>query len=146
MIHEETLIMQNKVIISLLGRAHFPEDRLKSIITKNKRFPGAYLLAYNACDGKTNVTDIAGVIGVAQSTLTPILKEWEHLGIVYSVDIHRGKNYVRLYKLNISKEEIQDVKITMDKQDNPEGEISKSDVNQDTKTDESKQIGIKENV
>lgn len=114
--HEEIIIMQNKIIISLLGRAHFPEDKLKSIIMKNKRFPGAYLMAYNACDGKTNVTDIARLMNITQATLTPILKDWENLGIVYSIDTTRGKNYLGLYKINISKEEIKDIKTQEEKQ------------------------------
>ena len=92
-------------------------DRDGTNITKNKRDPSAYLIAYNACDGKTNVTDIARLINVTQAPLTTILKDWENFGIVYPIDTTRGKNYVGIYKINISKEEIKDIKITEDKQE-----------------------------
>jgi predicted transcriptional regulator len=100
---QDIIKKQNEVIISLLGRIAFPEEKLKEIITKKKRDPDAYIRGYNSCNGKNTVTEIATVVGVNQSTLTPILQDWENLGIVYELDSVRGKTYLALYKINTPK-------------------------------------------
>jgi len=94
-----TTLKNEGVIISLLGRLAFPEEKLKEIIGRKKRAPEAYLRGYNSCDGKSTVTEIARIIGVNQSTLTPILQDWESRGIIYEVDSSKGKTYMKLYSL-----------------------------------------------
>jgi len=97
----ENNFKQNEVIISLLGRLVFPEEKLIEMITKRKRNPEAYIKAYSLCDGKNSVTDIANKIGLTQPTLTPILQEWENLGLIYETDSFRGKNYAAIYKISL---------------------------------------------
>lgn len=94
---------QNEVIISLLGRIAFPEEKLQVMIVKRKRNPEAYLRGYNACNGKNSVTDIANIVGVSQPTMTTILQSWENLGIIYETESLRGKNYVALYPLSLKE-------------------------------------------
>jgi len=104
--------IKDQVIISLLGRMTFPEETLKGIITKNKRNPNAYIKGYNACDGKNTVTEIANIVRVNQSTMTPILQDWKVKGIIYEVDSNKGKTYMKLYSLPVPKEKSPKTKTT----------------------------------
>jgi DNA-binding MarR family transcriptional regulator len=90
---------QNEVIISLLGRMAFTPDRIREIVIKKKQNPQGYVDGYNACDGNHNVNELANIVGVTQGTLSPILQEWEELGIVYEVDKPKGTFYKRLFPI-----------------------------------------------
>jgi DNA-binding MarR family transcriptional regulator len=90
---------QNEIIISLLGRLAFTPEKIREIITKKKQNPEKYINGYNACDGNRNVNELATIIGVDQSTLSPIIREWEELGIIYEVDRTKGKFYKKLFPL-----------------------------------------------
>jgi Fic family protein len=90
---------QNEIIISLLGRMAFTTERIREIVIKKKQNPQGYIDGYNACDGNRNVNEIANIIGVKQNTLSPILQEWEELGIVYEVDKPKGTFYKRLFPI-----------------------------------------------
>jgi DNA-binding MarR family transcriptional regulator len=48
-----------------------------------KKNPENYIKGYNACNGKHTISEIATIIGVTPGTLSPILSEWEELGIIY---------------------------------------------------------------
>lgn len=91
----ERIEKQNEVIISLLGRMAFTPEAIVQIVIKRKKNPEKYVEGYNACDGKKNVNALAAIIGVDQSTLSPILQEWEELGIIYQV---LGNSKARFYK------------------------------------------------
>lgn len=105
----ETISKEDSVKISLLGRLAFPEEKLKEIITKSKRNPEAYIRGYNACDGKNTITEIAKIIGVTQSTLTPIFQDWETKGIIYEIESKIGKTYMKLYPLPSPKEKSNEI-------------------------------------
>jgi len=93
------MIKQNEVIISLLGRMTFDEEKVKRIVTSNKRNPEKYVEGYNACDGNHSVSDLARIIGVTPGTLSPILAEWEDIGIIREVERPKGKFYKRLFPI-----------------------------------------------
>lgn len=90
---------QNEVIISLLGRIAFTPDRIREIVIKKKQNPQGYVDGYNVCDGNHNVSEIANVVGVKHNTLSPILQEWEQLGIIYEVEKPRGTFYKKLFPI-----------------------------------------------
>jgi hypothetical protein len=90
---------QNEVIISLLGRMAFTPDKIREIVVKKKQNPQGYVDGYNACDGNHNVNEIAHTVGVKHNTLSPILQEWEELGIIYEVDKPNGTFYKRLFPI-----------------------------------------------
>ena len=94
---EET--KQNQIIISLLARMVFGEEKLKQIITHGKRNPNDWIRGYNACDGKKNVTEIAKIAGVKQPSATPILKSWEAVGIIYNIGTETKPLYMKLLTL-----------------------------------------------
>jgi len=91
------MIKQNETIISLLGRMAFTKEQVREIVTFKKRNPEKYVEGYNACDGNHSVSDLARTIGVTQGTLSPILTEWEDVGIVREVERPKGKFYKRLF-------------------------------------------------
>lgn len=95
------IVKQNEIIISLLGRMGFTTDKIREIVTKNKReeLKEKYIEGYNALDGKKSVSQIADLIGVSLSTLSPISSEWEELGIVNQVSKSRSKYYKRLFPI-----------------------------------------------
>jgi Fic family protein len=95
----ERLIKQNEIIISLLGRIAFKPEDIKEIVTTKKRNPQKYIDGYNACDGEHSVAEIAKIVGVKPGTLSPILKEWERIGIVYEVKNNGGKFYKKLFTI-----------------------------------------------
>jgi Fic family protein len=91
---------QNEVIISLLGRMAFTPERIRELVIKNKKKnPEKYVDGYNACDGNKNVNELAAIIGVDQSTLSPILQEWLELGILYETQKPKGRFYKRIFPI-----------------------------------------------
>ena len=90
---------QNETVISLLGRIAFTPEKVTNVVTANKQNPENYLKGYNACDGNHTLSQIAAVIGVKLGTLSPILSEWEEIGIVYQVEKRGGKFYRRLFPI-----------------------------------------------
>ena len=93
------MIKQNEIMISLLGRMAFDEEEVKEIVTFKKRNPEKYVEGYNACDGHHSVSDLARIIGVAIGTLSPILTEWEDVGIIREVERPKGKFYKKLFTI-----------------------------------------------
>lgn len=93
------LIRQNQTIISLLGRIAFKSDDLRSLVASRKQNPQNYLNGYNACDGEHTLSDIAKVVGVTSGTLSPILAEWEEVGIIYEIEKSGGKFYKKLFSI-----------------------------------------------
>jgi DNA-binding MarR family transcriptional regulator len=93
------LIEQNDTIITLLGRMAFKEDYLRKIVTKKKQNPERYIQGYNACDGEHTVSQIARIVNVTPGTLTPILQEWEELGIIREIEKSGGTFYKKLFPI-----------------------------------------------
>jgi len=95
------IVKQNEIMISLIGRMAFTPEQIREIVTSNKRenLRPRYIEGYNALDGKKSVSEIASIVGVTQGTLSPILSEWEELGIIYEVEKSGGKFYRRLFPI-----------------------------------------------
>lgn len=93
------IIRQNEIIISLLGRIAFDKDGIRKIVTARKQNPEKYAEGYNACDGNHSLSEIAKVVGVKVQTLSPILAEWEEIGIVREVEKSGGKFYKKLFSI-----------------------------------------------
>ena len=79
----------------------FDEKKIQEIVTYKKRkdLKKKYIEGYNACDGSKIILEIAEIIGVAQSTLSPILQEWEDIGIIYEVQKSGGKFYKKIFPI-----------------------------------------------
>lgn len=89
-----------ELILAMLARIAFPEEKLRSVVAKAKKNPSAYVRGFNACDGSRSVGDVAKVVGVTAGTLVPILQQWVRLGIIYEVESEeKGKFYRRVYPL-----------------------------------------------
>jgi hypothetical protein len=94
--HENALIKQNEVIISLLAQSIIGIESIHRTVIAGKKDQAAYVRAYNALDGDIGVTDAAKIAGVSQPTMTPILRHWEAQGIVYNMGDSRRPLYKRL--------------------------------------------------
>ena len=96
----EKIEKQNEVIISLLGRIAFTPEVIRNLVVKNKKTdPEKYIAGYNACNGNRTVNELAEIIGVKHNTLSPILQEWEELGIIYEVEKPKGRFYRKLFPI-----------------------------------------------
>jgi DNA-binding MarR family transcriptional regulator len=95
----KNLERQNEIIIALLRRMAFTPEKIQDIVVKKKQNPQGYIDAYNACDGNHNVNELATIARVDQSTLSPVLKDWEEIGIVFEVEKGKGKFYKKLYPI-----------------------------------------------
>jgi Fic family protein len=93
------LIKQNDKIISLLTRMAFKPEDVKKIVVFKKQNPDNYIKGYNSCDGNHTLTEIAKIIGVTAGTLSPILAEWEEIGILKEVEKTGGKYYKKIYEI-----------------------------------------------
>lgn len=90
---------QNDIIISLLGRIAFDKNEIKTIVTLKKKNPEKYVEGYNACDGNHSLSMVAEIIGVTGGTLSPILAEWEEIGIIREVEKTGGRFYQKLFSI-----------------------------------------------
>ena len=99
----ETINKQNKVIISLLGRLAFSEDKLREILTKNSNKPEHMIKAYNLCTGEVTTNEIAKKLtGITNVALNAATLKWEENGILINLgERGQGKNVIplHLYKL-----------------------------------------------
>ncbi len=101
--NEEILHEMNRkldVLLSLVARSVFDEEYISNVVTYRKREPEKYLTGYNALDGTVSVTEVAEIIGVTHSTLSPILKEWEMKGIIFKTTREGGTFYKNIYPLS----------------------------------------------
>lgn len=94
---------QNQIMISLLGRLAFPEDKLREIITKNSKKPEYMIKAYNRCTGDATTNEIAKELtGITNVALNIVTIKWEEKGILINLG-ERGKGKdvtpLHLYKL-----------------------------------------------
>jgi len=93
------IIKQNEVVISLLGRIAFDKEKVRKMVVSKKQNPDKYVEGYNACDGNHSLSTIAKIIGVTAGTLSPILVEWEEIGIIREVEKSGGKFYKKLFSI-----------------------------------------------
>ena len=90
--------------LKLLGRISFgpnPEATIRKIISLGKKGAKAkdYIKGYNALDGNRSLKDIAKIIGVTSSTLSPILQRWADIGIVFEIERDGRKFYKKLFPI-----------------------------------------------
>lgn len=93
------IIKQNEIINALLGRMAFKPDEIGNIVTSKKKNPDNYVNGCNSGDGSKSVSEIAGIIGVKQGTLSSILSEWNNIVIIYEIEKTGGKFYKNLFTI-----------------------------------------------
>lgn len=88
-----------EMIISLLGRIAFPDNKLREIIVFGARKPEQMLKVYNLCDGRTTVSDIAKQAKVDQSSVSRAVDRWEEHGIILRIENGSEVLPRRLYRI-----------------------------------------------
>ena len=97
---------QNEVIISLLSRLVWTPERITEIVTRNKRDPRAYVIAYNALDGCKTGTQVSALAKVTQQTMSATLQSWFDEGITLNVGADGQPRYKRLMRIaDVQKKE-----------------------------------------
>jgi transposase len=91
-----TTEQQNDVIISLLARLAFGEERIADIVTRNKKNPDAYRKVYNSLDGVRTATELASIAKVSQQTMSEVLQKWEQEGIAFNMGTSTKGRYRKL--------------------------------------------------
>jgi hypothetical protein len=104
----EKLERQNEVIIALLARSTVGVPAITQAVCGGKRSPEAYRKVYNAMDGRLGVTELAKLAGVAQPTMTNILKSWYGKGVIYNLGTEKKPLYHRLLILPAKKKGTSD--------------------------------------
>jgi hypothetical protein len=96
----QTLISQNKTLISLVARLVWPPEKLAEIVIANKKKdPEAYISVYNALDGETTGKQLGQIAGVSKQAISFVLQGWLDEGIVLNVGTESQPKYLRLMKL-----------------------------------------------
>jgi DNA-binding MarR family transcriptional regulator len=86
-------------MISLLARIAFPKDELKTVVQKGSKKPEQVLRAYNLCDGKTSISEIAKLAKLAQPSLSIAVDKWEAQGIILKIPSKNEVFPLRLFEI-----------------------------------------------
>ncbi len=92
---------QNEIIIALLARLAFGEGKIVEMVTRGKRKPDAYRKVYNALDGKTTGTELAGLAGVTPQAMSYTLQAWEQEGIAINMGTESQPKFKNLMNIPV---------------------------------------------
>jgi hypothetical protein len=96
----KTLISQNEMLISLIGRLVWTPEKLVELVMANKKKdPEAYVSVYNALDGEKTGKQLGEIAGVTQQAISNVLSGWLEDGIVLNVGTDTSPKYRRLMRL-----------------------------------------------
>jgi hypothetical protein len=87
-----------RIVIALMGRINFPEDKLRDIIVPTAR-SSKHLEAYNLCDGTRTRSEVSKAVGLDKDNFSKVVKEWINLGVVYELKIGTEIKLLHLYPL-----------------------------------------------
>jgi hypothetical protein len=76
---------QFDIIISLLARQVLDPEKVKENITKGSKDKDRLVKAFNLCDGKTTLTDIAKMAKMDPGGLSRQVDSWEKDGYVFKI-------------------------------------------------------------
>lgn len=86
------------ILVNVIARGTFPEDRLRKIITPTKS-PEKYLSAYNLCDGKHSQTEIAAQVGLDKGNLSRVMDRWVSSGVIFEIGEGSQVKLLHLYPI-----------------------------------------------
>ncbi len=95
----EKILKQNELKISLLGRMAFGEDKLRKMILKGSK-KQSILKAYNLCDGRRKIKEIAKVVGITSAGVGAAVTKWEKMGIILKYEDGRDVIPMKLYTVS----------------------------------------------
>lgn len=87
-----------QMLISVIARGSFPEDRLRKIVIPSKS-PEKYLAAYNLCDGKHSQAEIVKLTGLDKGNLSRVLDRWISTGVIFEIGEGSQVKLLHLYPL-----------------------------------------------
>jgi hypothetical protein len=87
-----------QMLISVIARGSFPEERLKKIVAPTKSSDKS-LAAYNLCDGKHAQADIVKLTGIDKGNLSRAIDRWISMGVMFEIGEGSQVRYLHLYPL-----------------------------------------------
>jgi CRISPR/Cas system CSM-associated protein Csm2 small subunit len=99
----EKLMKQNELIISLLGRIAFNEDKLRELILRGSK-KKSILNAYNLCDGERKIKEIAKMVNITPEGVGAAVIKWNKLGIVLKYEEGRDVIPMKLYEVSVKED------------------------------------------
>lgn len=96
-------IVQNRIIIGLLGRLVFPTDKLLIIIQKNSKKPEKILKAYNLCTGEFSIPEIAKKADIAIQSLREAINKWQKEGILMLKRNTQNRELIPIHLYEVNK-------------------------------------------
>lgn len=77
---------QFDIIITLLARQILNPDVIKETISKGRKSPEKIISAFNSCDGKTNLSDIAKKYKIDSGNFSRDVEAWEKNGFMFKIE------------------------------------------------------------
>ncbi len=87
-----------QMLISVIARGSFLEDRLRKIVIPSKS-PEKYLAAYNLCDGKHSQAEIVKLTGLDKGNLSRVIDRWVSTGVIFEIGEGSQVKLLHLYPL-----------------------------------------------
>jgi hypothetical protein len=87
-----------QMLISVIARGSFQEDRLRKIVIPSKS-PEKYVAAYNLCDGKHSQTEIVKITGLDKGNLSRVIDRWISAGVIFELGEGSQVKLLHLYPL-----------------------------------------------
>src|SRR5690242_10914658 len=86
-----------RMLISVIARGSYPEDKLLDAIAPSKN--PKYIAAYNYCDGTRIRVDIAKAAGLDKDNLNKAVARWIKLGIVFEFEDDGQAKLLHIYPI-----------------------------------------------
>lgn len=77
---------QFDVIITLLAQKILNTDEIKETISKGRKDPKKIINAFNSCDGKTIITDVAKKYKIDPGNFSRDVEAWEKSGYIIKIE------------------------------------------------------------
>lgn len=82
--------------LQVLARIAIPPEKVREIIGEGKK---KHINAYNLCDGKTTLSDIARKAHLNQGNLSRTTTRWVEQGILFAIGEGPAKRFLHMYPL-----------------------------------------------
>jgi Fic family protein len=86
---------QFDVIIALLAQEILNPDEIRETISKGRKDPKKIIDAFNSCDGKTSLSDVANKYKIDRGNFSRDVESWEKSGYMVKIE-KKGKVFPKV--------------------------------------------------
>jgi len=87
-----------RILVQLVGRSVFPEDKLRKVILRTAT-SAKYLIAYNLCDGTRTRIEVAKAAKLDKDNFNKRATRWIQEGILFELGQGNTRRLLHLYPL-----------------------------------------------